>query len=38
MNEGVVPSEKRQKFEVDLESIPGNWDDVMKTADELKDK
>lgn len=38
MDEGVIPSEKRQKFEVDLQSIPGNWDDVVKTADELKDK
>ena len=38
VDEGVIPAEKRQKFEIDLESIPGNLDDLVKTVDELKDK
>ena len=38
VNEGVIPSEKREKFEIDLENIPGNWDDVVNEADQFKDK
>ena len=38
VSEGVVPSEKREKFELDLESIPGNWDDVVNVAEESKNK
>ena len=38
VNEGVVPSEKREKFELDLESIPGTWDDVVNTVEESKNE
>jgi hypothetical protein len=38
VSEGVIPSEKREKFEFDLESIPGNWDGVVNMAEESKTK
>ncbi|XP_028414728.1 nuclear anchorage protein 1-like isoform X2 [Dendronephthya gigantea] len=34
VNEGVIPSEKREQFEVDLESISGTWDSVIEMADD----
>lgn len=38
VSEGVIPSDKRDKFEFDLENISGNWDSVVNMADESKDK
>ncbi|CAB4006965.1 dystonin-like isoform X1, partial [Paramuricea clavata] len=37
VSEGVIPSDKRDKFEFDLENMPGSWDSVVNMADESKD-
>lgn len=38
VDEGVVPTEKREKFNFDLENIPEDWDSVVKLADETEEK
>ena len=38
VKEGVIPSEKREKVELDLESFPGRWNEVVETAEESRKK
>ena len=36
IDEDVVPSDKREKVELDLQSLPETWDNLVAKADENK--
>ena len=36
LDEDVVPTEKREKVQVDLQSLPETWDGIVAKADAKK--
>jgi hypothetical protein len=36
IDEHIVPTDKRDKVELDLQSLPETWDDLVAKADENK--
>ncbi len=38
IDEDIVPTDKREKVELDLQSLPETWDGLVAKADENKKK